>query len=201
MVVLILRLWNFNLTSLLINSNLHKYFRKSITISWLGFRKEGSRKKSKDNNNNGCCFRDCFRYLGVEPRLNSGSSSGSGGDGQAQIVGAGVIGPASAEKNCKSVHLTAKQQAICSRSPPVLQVFTSRQGQPLSFTVRINGRGSTRLIRFAGPPCGLLAERLRHCPHDLYTLSIFQRRTDEKSIFHFFPILILFLFLLNVLFF
>ncbi|CAD1473148.1 unnamed protein product, partial [Heterotrigona itama] len=56
-----------------------------------------------------------------KPRLNSGSSPGSGGDGQAQIVGAGVIGPASAEKNCKSVHLTAKQQAICSRSPPVLQ--------------------------------------------------------------------------------
>lgn len=77
----------------------------------------------------------------MEPRLNSGSSQGNGADGQAQIVGAGVIGPASAEKNCKSVHLTTKQQAICSRSPPVLQVFTSRQGQPLR---RINGRGSTR---------------------------------------------------------
>lgn len=72
------------------------------------------------------CFLDCFRYLGVEPRLNSGLSPGSGGDGQAQIIGAGVIGPASAEKNCKSTHLTAKQQAICSRSPPVLQVLIYR---------------------------------------------------------------------------
>lgn len=40
MVVLILRLWNFNLTSLLINSNLHNYFRKSITITWLRFHKK-----------------------------------------------------------------------------------------------------------------------------------------------------------------
>ncbi|KOX77370.1 hypothetical protein WN51_09692 [Melipona quadrifasciata] len=86
---------------------------------------------TKYKDNNGGCFRDCFRYLGIEPRLNSGSSPGNGGDGQAQIVGAGVIGPASAEKNCKSVHLTAKQQAICSRSPPVLQLvlhcFTLKQ--------------------------------------------------------------------------
>lgn len=58
--------------------------------------------------------------------MNSGLSPGSGGDGQAQIIGAGVIGPASAEKNCKSTHLTAKQQAICSRSPPVLQVLIYR---------------------------------------------------------------------------
>ncbi|KAK1125426.1 hypothetical protein K0M31_005794 [Melipona bicolor] len=70
-------------------------------------------------------LRENIGYLGIEPRLNSGSSPGSGGDGQAQIVGAGVIGPASAEKNCKSVHLTAKQQAICSRSPPVLQAVSA----------------------------------------------------------------------------
>ncbi|XP_011156200.1 protein Wnt-1 [Solenopsis invicta] len=61
-------------------------------------------------------------YLGLEPRLTSGPIQGSGVvDSQTQIAGAGVIGPASAEKNCKNAHLTAKQQAICSRSPPVLQ--------------------------------------------------------------------------------
>ncbi|EGI59756.1 Protein Wnt-4 [Acromyrmex echinatior] len=62
-----------------------------------------------------------YRYLGLEPRLTSGPIQGSGVDSQTQIAGAGVIGPASAEKNCKNAHLTAKQQAICSRSPPVLQ--------------------------------------------------------------------------------
>jgi len=66
-----------------------------------------------------------YRYLGLEPRLTSGPIQGSGIDPQTQIAGAGVIGPASAEKNCRNAHLTAKQQAICSRSPPVLQVFTS----------------------------------------------------------------------------
>lgn len=85
------------------------------------------------------CF---YRYLGLEPRLTSGSIQGSGVDPQTQIAGAGVIGPASAEKNCKNAHLTAKQQAICSRSPPVLQVFTSSRAEgprslffflPLSF--------------------------------------------------------------------
>ncbi|XP_011698397.1 PREDICTED: protein Wnt-4a-like [Wasmannia auropunctata] len=64
-------------------------------------------------------------YLGLEPRLTSGSIQGSGVDPQTQIAGAGVIGPASAEKNCKNAHLTAKQQAICSRSPPVLQAVSA----------------------------------------------------------------------------
>lgn len=148
------------------------------------------------------------RYLGLEPRLTSGTIQGGGAE--TQIAGAGVIGPASAEKTCKSAHLTVKQQAICSRSPPVLQVSISRQAEGpyylslsrsfyfflffsrivcLSFACsrfllflslcvcrsfacsrsslsvrfpsfflslsssfyRINGRGSTRLIRFAGP--------------------------------------------------
>jgi len=69
--------------------------------------------------------------LGLEPRLASGTNQGSGVDPQTQIAGAGVIGPASAERNCKNAHLTAKQQAICSRSPSVLQVFiSSRTGDP-----------------------------------------------------------------------
>lgn len=111
------------------------------------------------------CF--CYRYLGVEPRLTSGSIQGSSGiDSQTQIAGAGVIGPASAEKNCKNAHLTAKQQAICSRSPPVLQVFTSWQaGGPRSASFsfspcRINARRGTRLIRFAGPTTACRVERI-----------------------------------------
>ncbi|XP_043670118.1 protein Wnt-1-like isoform X2 [Vespula pensylvanica] len=71
------------------------------------------------------------RYLGLEPRL-SGSVQGAGGgtdgsDGQQGLglAGAGVIGPASAEKNCKSVYLSVKQQQICSRSPPVLQAVSA----------------------------------------------------------------------------
>ncbi|KAL2730252.1 protein Wnt-1-like [Vespula maculifrons] len=70
-------------------------------------------------------------YLGLEPRL-SGSVQGAGGgtdgsDGQQGLglAGAGVIGPASAEKNCKSVYLSVKQQQICSRSPPVLQAVSA----------------------------------------------------------------------------
>ncbi|KAK2583947.1 hypothetical protein KPH14_001206 [Odynerus spinipes] len=70
-------------------------------------------------------------YLGLEPRL-SGSVQGAGGgvdggDGQQSlgIAGAGVIGPASAERNCKSAHLSVKQQQICSRSPPVLQAVSA----------------------------------------------------------------------------
>ncbi|KAH0560487.1 hypothetical protein KQX54_005184 [Cotesia glomerata] len=59
-------------------------------------------------------------YLGLEPRLNGFESGTGGADGITQI-GAGVIGPASAERNCKSSHLTIKQQGICSRSPPILQ--------------------------------------------------------------------------------
>lgn len=75
-----------------------------------------------------------YRYLGLEPRLTSGPVQGSGVD--SQIAGAGVIGPASAEKNCKNVYLTTKQQTICSRSPPVLQVFTSCRGREvLSFSL------------------------------------------------------------------
>lgn len=69
-----------------------------------------------------------FRYLGVDSKL-SGPMHEAGIDGQLQM-GAGVIGPASAERNCKSSHLTPKQQAICARSPPVLQVNFRRANDP-----------------------------------------------------------------------
>ncbi|XP_031782681.1 protein Wnt-1 isoform X2 [Nasonia vitripennis] len=61
--------------------------------------------------------------LGVEPRIISHAGHEVGVDIPAQI-GAGVIGPASAERNCKNSHLTAKQQVICVRSPPVLQAIS-----------------------------------------------------------------------------
>ena len=64
----------------------------------------------------------CSRYLGIEPRLSAIYEIGT--DGQ---IGAGVIGPASAEKNCKSSHLTTKQQGICLRSPPIFQVSQIQQ--------------------------------------------------------------------------
>ncbi|KAK0077557.1 hypothetical protein PV325_003761 [Microctonus aethiopoides] len=62
-------------------------------------------------------------YLGLEQRLSGAAESAPGSpDSVAPQIGAGVIGPASAERNCKSSHLTIKQQGICSRSPPILQV-------------------------------------------------------------------------------
>ncbi|XP_034940734.1 protein Wnt-1-like [Chelonus insularis] len=69
------------------------------------------------------CAEANWWYLGLESRL-SGSESATGADGAPQI-GAGVIGPASAERNCKSSHLTIKQQGICSRSPPILQAISA----------------------------------------------------------------------------
>ncbi|XP_011498284.1 PREDICTED: protein Wnt-1-like [Ceratosolen solmsi marchali] len=61
-------------------------------------------------------------YLGVEPRIISHGGHDVGVDVPTQI-GAGVMGPASAERNCKNSHLTSKQQVICVRSPPVLQAI------------------------------------------------------------------------------
>ncbi|KAF7995507.1 hypothetical protein HCN44_006614 [Aphidius gifuensis] len=65
-------------------------------------------------------------YLGVEPRFAVGTENSPGGpaDSVSQI-GAGVIGPASAERNCKNSHLTVKQQGICSRSPQILQAVSA----------------------------------------------------------------------------
>lgn len=79
------------------------------------------------------CFVFFFRYLGLESRFGGGSSQGgsNGGIGatdgmQPQFpAGTGVIGPASAERNCKNIYLTPKQQSICSRFPPVLQVIVN----------------------------------------------------------------------------
>ncbi|XP_033222280.1 protein Wnt-1-like [Belonocnema kinseyi] len=59
-------------------------------------------------------------YLGIEPRISAANEIST--DGQ---IGAGVVGPASAEKSCKSSHLTTKQQGICLRSPPVLQAISA----------------------------------------------------------------------------
>ncbi|XP_058788878.1 protein Wnt-1-like [Phymastichus coffea] len=63
-------------------------------------------------------------FLGIEQRIISHAGHDVGVDVPAQI-GAGVIGPASAERNCKNVHLTSKQQVICVRAPPVLQAISA----------------------------------------------------------------------------
>ncbi|OXU28445.1 hypothetical protein TSAR_016735, partial [Trichomalopsis sarcophagae] len=80
--------------------------------------------KQKSNQLNVWIFTMTNRMLGVEPRIISQAGHEVGVDVPAQI-GAGVIGPASAERNCKNSHLTSKQQVICVRSPPVLQAISA----------------------------------------------------------------------------